>query len=175
MPQLEALGLPSVRFPYLDVTRQKTLVSQFPAMPELRRVDLWDSNVTDADLTWIGKCPKLEMIDLSNTSVGDRGLAELRGLTRLRQLRLLGHRVTDRGCAVLAEMQSLEELSLASFHVHDAGALELAKLKNLKKLSVSAATSSATLAELKRRLPECDIHGVAMERPEFYLAPALGR
>jgi len=167
MPQLEALAMPSVRFPYLDATKQKTLVAQFPAMPELRRVDLWDSNVTDADLAWLAKCRNLEMIDLSNTAVGDRGLVELRGLARLRQLSLSGKRITDHGCSILAQMQSLEELSMASFHIHDAGVRELAKLRNLKKLSVSAAASKATLAELKELLPECEVHGITFPAPRL--------
>lgn len=157
MPQLEALDLWRARLPYLDATRQATILRQSPAMPRLRGIQLAGSTATDADMAWLAKCRQLESIDLSDTRVGDEGIRHLRTLPRLRILTLSGTRVTDEGCRRLATFPGLEELSLASRNISDAGVLELAALKKLRVLRISATASAETFAQLQQALPECEI------------------
>ena len=158
MPRLEALDLWRAHLPYLDRTRQATILSQFPAMSRLRGIHLGGSTATDADMAWLAKCRRLESINVSDTSVGDEGIRHLRTLPRLRCLTLAGPRITDEGCRRLATFPALEELSLNSRNIHDAGVLELARLKKLRLLKINAAASAETFARLQQALPDCDIH-----------------
>jgi hypothetical protein len=157
LPGLESLDFRSTRLPYFDRTMQSTILRELPAMRNLRGVDLYATNATDADMAWLAKCPRLEMIDLADSQVGDHGLLALRELPRLRWLSISGRAVTDRGCRTLTEFSALEELHIASRSIHDEGLRELARLKNLHMLHVSASASESAFAELRRALPKCRI------------------
>jgi hypothetical protein len=157
MPDLEALDLSYTTLPYFDATRQTTLLRGLAPLPKLRGINLYGTNVTDADLAFLAACPRLEMIDLSDTGIGDHGLAHLATLPRLRVLHISSDRISDRGCRWLGAMQHLEELSLASRNVHDAGILELARISTLRKLKVSVRVSPETLEALRQSLPQCEI------------------
>jgi len=157
MPQLEALHLRYANLPYFDVTRQATILHDAPPLPNLRGINLYDTNVTDADMEWLSTCPRLEVIELSETDIGDHGLAHLAKLTRLRRLTISSDRISDRGCRAIAEMPALEELSLASRNIHDAGAIELARLRTLRDLNISAGASEEAFDALRRELPQCKL------------------
>jgi hypothetical protein len=158
MPQLEGLDLCFTGFPYRDATEQATLLRNLPPMTSLRGVNLYDTNVTDADLEWLAKCPRLELIDLSSMDVGDHGLLHLVHLSKLRILTISSPRITDEGCRTIAQIETLEELWLASQNIQDDGVRELGKLSKLRSLGISASASDAAFAELRKQLPHCDIH-----------------
>ena len=158
MRGLEALDLSYTELPYFDATRQATLLRDLAPLPNLRGINLYSTNVTDADMAWLAACPRLEVIDLSDTKVGDHGLALLAKLPRLRVLRISSPRVSDAGCRSISRMATLEELSLASSNVRsEAGLHELSKLRNLKLLELTVSASEAALDDLRRRLPDCKI------------------
>ena len=169
MPQLEALDFGTAQFPFFDVTRQATLLRDFPPLPNLRCLNLADTNVRDADLVWLQKCPRLELIALMGTGISDRGLDSLGHLPRLESLSLSSDRLTDRGCESLAKLPSLQELSLASVNIHDAGVRELARLSRLRVLRLTASASPEAFADLKQQLPDCEIHAAA-----HWVAPPNG-
>jgi len=166
MPRLEAIDLSFVKLPYFDVTRQATILHDLPRLPNLRGVNLFDTNVTDADMQWLAACPRLEVIELSETDIGDHGLAHLTGLPRLRRLTISSDRISDRGCRAIADMPALEELLLASHNVHDAGVVELARLGTLRDLNISASASEEAFNVLRRELPDCKLksHGYTKSR-----------
>jgi hypothetical protein len=157
MPQLEALDMFMGGFHQDDEHLSFTAMREMPPMPNLRGVNLYDTNVTDADLVWLSKCPRLECIDLTGVKISDAGLEHLTGLTRLRVLSVAGDGITDRGCQLLARISSLEDLSLDSFHVTDAGLAELPRLKRLKRLQIEAAISDRAIARLRKEMPACEI------------------
>jgi len=166
MPQLEALYLSYANLPYFDATRQTTILHDVPPLPNLRGINLFDTNVTDADMQWLAACPRLEVIELSETSIGDHGLAHLARLPRLRRLTISSDRISDRGCRSIANMPALEELSLASRNVHDTGVAELARLGTLRDLNISASASEEAFNVLRRKLPDCKLksHGYSKTR-----------
>lgn len=158
MPGLLAIDLSNARLPYFDVTRQATLLRDLPAMPNLRGINLYGTNVTDADLAWLAKCPQLEVINLSATSISDRGLRQLAELPRLRRLAAGSSRITDAGCRTLATFPALEELELGSRGIRDAGIAELENLPHLQLLKISAPTASdAAWAHFRAARPGCQL------------------
>jgi hypothetical protein len=160
MPQLEALDLFQGGFHQDDGHLSYTCMRDFPPMPNLRGINLYETNVTNADLVWLSKCPRLECIDLTRVKISDTGLEHLTGLTRLRVLSVASDGITDRGCQMLAQISSLEDLHLDSFHITDAGPMHLARLKQLKRLHLAAAMSDKAISTLRKELPECEIHPV---------------
>lgn len=157
MPQLEAINLAFVPLPYFDATRRATVLRDLPRMPNLRGINLYGTNTTDADMAWLARCRRLEVVDLYDVEIGDEGIAHLQGLPRLRSLRLSSDRITDEGCRHLAEFPALEELWVASRSITDVGAGELTRLKGLKELRLSASASEGTLVELQKSMPDCEV------------------
>jgi len=157
MPRLEAIDLSFVKLPYFDVTRQATILHDVPPLPNLRGINLYATNATDADMEWLAACTRLEVIELSETDIGDHGLAHLAKLPRLRRLTISSDRISDRGCQAIAAMPALEELELASRKVRDAGVVELAKLRTLRTLEISATATEEAFNVLRNGLPQCKL------------------
>ena len=61
----------------------------------------------DADLAWLDKLPQLKWLDLSDTQITDAGLIHLQGLSQLESLDLSDTQVTDAG---LIHLQGLSQL-----------------------------------------------------------------
>ncbi len=157
MSRLEALDLSFTELPYFDATRQATILKSLTPHSNLRGINLYSTNATDADMAWLAACPRLEVIELSDTKIGDHGLAHLARLPRLRVLSISSDRISDAGCRSIAQMVALEELSLASRNIHEAGASELAKLPKLRKLTITAKAPVTSWAELQERMPHCEV------------------
>jgi Leucine-rich repeat (LRR) protein len=73
------------------------LLEDLIKVPNLRRVELAGSAITDRQLELIGKASSLETLDLSQTAIGDAGIQHLVNLDKLRFLALTGSRVTAEG------------------------------------------------------------------------------
>jgi hypothetical protein len=158
MPQLEALDLFICGFEFGDEAETFTLVRDFPPMPNLRGINLYETNVTDADLVWLAKCPQLECIELAGTKIGDDGLKNLAHLPKLRVLGLASEHITDDGCRTLGQIASLEDLYLSSDSVSDVGIKELMRLKKLQRLTLDTQASDAVIEVLRYALPYCSIN-----------------
>ncbi|HEX5105972.1 MAG TPA: hypothetical protein VFV87_19270 [Pirellulaceae bacterium] len=157
MPQLEALDLFMSDSPQKDEQWRLTSMRDPPPMPNLRGINLYERDITDANLIWLSKCPRLECIELRGNKISDIGLEYLTGLNRLRILNVSGDAITDRGCQLLAQISSLESLYVDSFGISDAGLAELSRLKRLKALHVEAAISDKAIARLRQELPDCQV------------------
>jgi hypothetical protein len=157
MPQLEALDLGHAFLPYLDESETSTVLARCPPMPNLRGINLYETNVKDADLEWLARCRRLERIELSGTDIGERGLAHLSRLPAVRTLTLWSCDISDEGCHSLAKMQSLEGLAVSSRHITAAGVAALGDLRNLRRLSIRASATEAEAEALRIRLPGCEI------------------
>jgi len=118
--------------------------------------DKWLKEVAGA----LAALKDLKWLDLYQTEVTDAGLKELAGLKGLQKLRLSATGVTDAGLKHLKELKELRELNLAATKVSDKGVKELAGLKTLRWLSLLGSdVTDKGFEELKRALPECKVLG----------------
>jgi hypothetical protein len=89
--------------------------------------DLFTDQADDADLVLLKEVPQLERLYIGRTNVTDAGLEHLKGLTQLRFLLLDGTDVTDAGLDHLKGLTQLEQLWLDETFVTDAGVADLQK------------------------------------------------
>ncbi len=104
-------------------------------LKHLRRLNLFQGHVTDADLMFLSGLP-LEKLCLSYTSVSDDGLKQVVLLSELDALHLEKTSVSDAGVKQLATMQSLRTLDLSQTRVTKSGLEELTRLEKLQVLSL---------------------------------------
>ncbi|MFA6207891.1 MAG: hypothetical protein WCT03_19335 [Candidatus Obscuribacterales bacterium] len=120
------------------------------AADALSSISFLGSDITDDELTSIGRLGGIREIDISCTAIGDAGLSYLAPLVRLTKLNLSSTKVTDQGLTVLEHLPLLEELVLDDTHVGDGGLSHIAKLPSLKTLSLSfTRITNKGLAKLK--------------------------
>jgi hypothetical protein len=148
LPQLDALHID-------DATISDRAVGQLASAANLRRLWLWNVNitggglsqlppvpiqqlifrgvnVTDADLKHLAALPAIEFLTLSGTAITDAGVANLAGAQTLRHLNLEGAGLTGQGLDALSALPNLQSLSLNSMTIQDADLARLAPLKSLE-------------------------------------------
>jgi internalin A len=103
---------------------------------DLKKLDLSDSQVADADLKHLAKLPSLKGLSLWDTKIADAGLKHLIKLTSLTNLGLGGTRITDAGLKHLAEIASVKFLTLWGTKITDVGLEHLRALSSLESLGV---------------------------------------
>jgi len=137
--QDKALGQPLVSVSLAKVTEPhivqlRVLTALLPI-----RLQLWEWEITDADVKLLSRLTDLQSLELVHTRVTDVGLSYLRGLTRLRELELfVCYSITDAGMRQVSELRNLEVLSLTYNHVTDAGLKQLKGLTKLRELDLTA-------------------------------------
>jgi hypothetical protein len=67
------------------------------AMPNLRALNLTDSNIGDSDLVYLRAMENLELLSLDKSNVSDKGIVHLAALKKLRVVNLGGTKVTQTG------------------------------------------------------------------------------
>ncbi|HQU42955.1 MAG TPA: hypothetical protein PK867_09085 [Pirellulales bacterium] len=105
-------------------------------LPRLKRLWLYNLNITDAALRHLRRLERLEELVLRETKVTGSDFQELRGLAQLRKLDLTCAPITDDGLRHLAAFTSLESLSLSQTKITDAGLPHLKPLKKLQSLNL---------------------------------------
>ena len=80
--------------------------------PQIARLDLSRTQVSDGGLFGVGKCKKLTRLSLRSTSVSGKGMADLKGLSELRFLNLSETQVGDDAVPHLSALKNLEKLYL---------------------------------------------------------------
>jgi Leucine-rich repeat (LRR) protein len=126
-----------------------------------------DRQCTDTTLILLQKLPELRTLDLRETQITDDGLAHLAGLTGLKELNLSGTALSDAGLRHLANLTELEVLDLSAYpgsavKLKGPGLIHLAGLKKLRKLDLShSSVDDAALAPLAQ-LPA--LQDLALER-----------
>jgi RNA polymerase sigma factor (sigma-70 family) len=119
-------------------------------LPQLRRLVLGHSLITDAGLVHVRDLTQLTWLYLENTAVSDAGLAHLKGLTNLVGLPLQDTDVGDEGMKVVSGMPRMEWLSLGNTRVGDEGLRHLSGLDRLEVLTLEETPiTDAGLAHLK--------------------------
>lgn len=122
----------------------KDLGNILRAVPSLEFLDCKDTDLTDADMAYIGQLSELKNLVLSGTSITDAGLVHLKGLTHLAYLELDGTQLTDAGLNSLSTLPRLAFLHLRNTKVTDAGLAHLENVKTLAFLSLDGTAVTDT-------------------------------
>jgi hypothetical protein len=89
---------------------------------DIQRLNLENTQISDAALPVLARMPRLEELDLSNCQVSDQGLSSLAGQRSLKILWLTGNRgVTDIALKSLATLPRLQQVELSGTAVSEAG------------------------------------------------------
>jgi len=117
-------------------------------LPNLRRLILNKSGVSDKELATIAGCKELRELVLPESTITDAGLAEVEKLTKLEKLDVSDAvKVTDKGLGHIVKLERLEELHMNKTSITDKGLLELKPLEGLRALSVGGTKVTQTAAE----------------------------
>lgn len=169
----------------LNAAIRDAWLERLAELPDLRRLDLENTDVRGPGLKAVGTLAGLEALNLTLCPVTDEGFVHLAGLTRLKSLGLASTKATgaglrhcdglralenlnchnapvdDAGLACIAGIPSLVRLEIVHTKFTDAGAAALAKLVNLERLQLGSRTATgAALAALAGlpKLAELDLH-----------------
>ncbi len=147
LPNLTSLEL-------LSCTLAPTDEIDFPSFPKLWQVDLSRSQFRDGVLRQIAGHPNLVRIGLISTPITENGLQLIRHLPRLRMLELRDTRVTGRGLAGLDS--PLTHLNLKETDAHDTTAEMISKWHSLR--SVNLANTHVTVNGVRQlcQLPQIE-------------------
>jgi hypothetical protein len=124
----------------------------------LQKLNVGNTQVSDAGLVYLKELTKLQNLDLQNTQITNAGLVHLKDMADLKMLLLSRTRVTDEGLVYLKALSNLETLTLNSTQITDVGLGHLKGLANLKTLGLSnTQITDAGVTELQQALPDCKI------------------
>jgi hypothetical protein len=109
----------------------------FKRLPQLHRIELGETELTDAGLAFLEEATQLEVFRVRYyRTFNDAGLTHLKGLTRLQELVLADTQVTDAGLENLKGLTQLQQLHLGGTQVTDAGLAHLRGLTRLQDLTL---------------------------------------
>ncbi|MEZ6128047.1 MAG: protein kinase [Planctomycetaceae bacterium] len=114
----------------VEVLRQLELIE------ELRCLDFWGSNVTDADMVQILAFSQLSRLEFSGAAISDQGMIGIEKLTSLRKLTLRSTRVGDTTLTRLAQLPHLEYLDIAHTDISLEGLREASQSLSLSNLGI---------------------------------------
>jgi Leucine-rich repeat (LRR) protein len=118
------------------------------ALPNLRRLKLNRSGVTDKELAEIVTLKELRVLVIPEAQITDKGAAELEKLTRLETLDLSDNpRLTDKAMSHVKTLLRLENLYLNKIGLTDKGLMELKPLEALRDMTVAGSKVTAKAAE----------------------------
>jgi hypothetical protein len=110
--------------------------SRLSGFPELRVLNLENTDVRGPGLRPVGTLLSLESLNLTLCPVTDEPLGELSKLTQLKVLGLASTKVTGTGMKELQDLRKLENLNFHSCPVTDAGLEWIGKLSSLVRLEI---------------------------------------
>jgi internalin A len=105
---------------------------------QITGVNLRASWISDGDLLELAAMPQLERLDLSKTRISDQGLAYLKTAINLREVNLAyAERIGDPTHAVIKNWKKLRKLSLRGTVIADETAASAASLPELEMLDIA--------------------------------------
>lgn len=133
-------------------------------MPNLARLDLSYTRITDRGLLYLRSAKNLEEVDLSFAEqLGDPCHAAIREWKKLRRITLRGTRVADITAAVIAALPEVEAADLSYSDMSDVGLDSLTTAPKLRELNLGGTRISETGFLLFRQMPgltKLDLGGV---------------
>ena len=134
-------------------------------LPDVTRVNLEDSPITDAGMVHLAGLTKLTHLYLGHSQVKGPGLVHLKGLKKLSHLSLRYMPIEDKWLRHVGEMTHIHALGLDDTQVTDDSILLLARMSNLRTLWLDRSkVTGVGLARLKplRKLATLDLDGVKL-------------
>jgi hypothetical protein len=111
---------------------------EFDAKGRIQAVNLRASWVSDGDLVELARLPELERLDLSQTRISDQGLGFLKTAPNLREVNLAyAERIGDPAHAIIRHWKKSQRLSLRGTVVADETAASAASLPELEALDIA--------------------------------------
>ncbi len=105
---------------------------------QITAVNLRASWVTDGDLLELARLPQLQRLDLSRTRITDQGLSYLKKVSTLREVNLsYAEKIGDPAHAIVKEWKQLTRLNLRGTVIADETAAAAATLPNLEALDIA--------------------------------------
>lgn len=118
-------------------TLPPNFISRLTCFKQLRRFELQDCHLTDADLDGLSEFVNLKYLDLRKNPVSDRGLANLDKLVNLEAIALDETRAGDQVLRQASRLPNLITLSLPQTVVTDEGLKDLGTFPKLRCLLLS--------------------------------------
>ncbi len=146
-----------------DPASTDTLLQYVKGLPRLRRLSVFQTNVTDAGLKEIEGLKDLEYLELSRTEITDAGLESVKSLTELRYLGVSSTYITGAGVRSLEGLTHLETLRLSDTKLTDADIRCLTQhLKGLPSLryveiGYNPDVTDTAIQELRKALPHVNV------------------
>jgi internalin A len=139
-------------------------------MPDLERLDLSHTRITDEGMLNLKPAPKIRELKLYYSEwITDQGMTAIKEWKHLKRLDLRGTRISDGTLEVVGNLTGLEALDIAQTEVTDVGLENLITLVNLKELALGRGRlSNAGLVAL-RLLPTLtvlDLSGAKATAPD---------
>ena len=142
----------------------------------LKKLNLRDTQITDAGLEHLRSLPALQILDLSETAITDEGLKIVAAYPRLTNLALQRTRVSDAGVLHLQPLRNLACLDLGNTSITDESLKTVRKFKMLYFLNLAGTQTTDTGLMDLSPLHRLDLLGIANtpgHRPGNY--PTQGR
>lgn len=114
----------------------KSLHDELHSLPNLNRILLEDTRITDRGLSVVADLNQLSWIRLDDTAVTDEGVAMIQGMKLMEELGLARTNVTNKGLKSLSQMTQLRTLFLDDTQVTDAGLVHLKGNPRLRMLTL---------------------------------------
>jgi Leucine-rich repeat (LRR) protein len=112
-------------------------LSEIPALPALKELNLTRTPIDDASLGGIERLDSLQTLYLPRTKITDLGLERLLRLKNLKSLMLSQTEVSSAGAKAIASLPALTRIYLDGTGIDDEGVAALAKSPKLKSLGLA--------------------------------------
>ncbi|HKE23064.1 MAG TPA: hypothetical protein VKB88_11935 [Bryobacteraceae bacterium] len=127
------------------------------AMPDLKRLDLSLTRISDRGLRALKTAPAIEDLNLYFAEqIGDEGAAILRNWKHLKRLNLRGTKITDSTLESLAGIPTIEWLDIGWAQLTDSGLDHLSSLTNLRSLTMGGNKLTDNALQFLRQMPQIE-------------------
>jgi hypothetical protein len=121
------------------------IIPHLEGIPNLRRLFLHSTQVTDATMPHIARLRKLEVFFVWDAhELSDKGVQHLAGLKRLRDIHINDSRIGDESLRVFGQLPRIEQLSLQGNHFSDEGLTHLEEMERVKSLWIGLSNGKIT-------------------------------
>jgi Leucine-rich repeat (LRR) protein len=130
---------------------------QLASMPDLRRLDLSLTRISDRGLRALKPAPAIEELNLYFAEqITDEGASVVRNWKHLKKLNLHGTKITDSTLEFLAGVPTLEWLDIGWAQITDTGLDHLTALTNLKWLAMGGNKLTDASLQFLRQMPQLE-------------------
>jgi Leucine-rich repeat (LRR) protein len=132
-----------------------TDIAELARIPDLTRLDLSLTRISDQGLRNLRAAPKIAELNLYYAElITDDGMSAVRGWKHLKRLNLRGTKITDKTLEMLATVPTLESLDIGFAEITDVGLDHLSVLPNLRELTIGGNKLTDLGVQMLRQLPQ---------------------